>query len=99
MTKRFQLGVPLALCAAMAAVGVSMRAARVTGAAAPQQLEREIQAVSRQFPEIGPGVSALKRDGAGRYYILALPATVVAVYTADGKRIANIPGPNSGTTI
>jgi hypothetical protein len=99
VTKRFQLGVSLAVCAAIAAVGVCLRAARVSGAPAPQQLEREIQAVARQFPEIGPGVSALKRDGAGRYYILALPATVVTVYSADGKRIAKIPGPNSGTTI
>lgn len=64
-----------------------------------QQLEREIQAAGRQFPEVGPGVSALKRDSAGRYYVLALPATSVGVFNAEGKRIGKIPNPSSGASI
>lgn len=35
---------------------------------------------ARLFPSVGPGVTALKRDSAGRYYILAAPASVVSIY-------------------
>jgi DNA-binding beta-propeller fold protein YncE len=59
------------------------------------QVEREIQATGRVFPEIGPGVNALKRDLAGLYYILASPASVISVYGEDGKRRASIPNANS----
>jgi sugar lactone lactonase YvrE len=60
-----------------------------------QAFTREIQARARIFPEIGPGVSALKRDAAGRYYILAAPANAIAIYGADGSRIGQIPNANS----
>jgi len=100
MQRRTQFGAFLSSCAAIAAASICLLASTLPVLpAGAQQLEREIHAVSRQFPEIGPGVSALKRDAAGRYYILALPATAVAVYSADGKRLGQIPNPKSGATL
>ena len=65
-----------------------------------QAFTRDIQARGRLFPELGPGLSALKRDAAGRYYILTAPATSVLIYGADGNRLGQIPNANSrGTKI
>lgn len=90
----------MAACAAFAAAdGYSRAGLCASASSGGQQLEREIQAVARQFPEVGPGVNALKRDAAGRYYVLALPATTVAIYGADGKRVGQIPNANSHATI
>jgi hypothetical protein len=55
----------------------------------------DIAARGRLFPELGPGLRAIKRDSSGRYYILAAPASTVSVYGADGKRIGEIPAANS----
>jgi hypothetical protein len=66
------------------------------GLAQTPQFAREIQARGRVFPEIGPGVSALKRDTRGRYYILTAPANTVAIYGRDGHRIGQIPNSQSG---
>jgi hypothetical protein len=65
-----------------------------------QSFAREMQARARVFPEIGPGVAALKRDAAGRYYILAAPAASVGIYRADGRLMGQIPNAQSqGTKI
>ncbi len=67
-------------------------------AAAPdqdQEFSRDLLARARVFPEIGPGVVAIKSDSAGRYYVLADPAKVISIYQADGKRIGQIPNANS----
>ncbi|HXY79559.1 MAG TPA: hypothetical protein VEI08_02880, partial [Candidatus Bathyarchaeia archaeon] len=45
-----------------------------------QAFTRDIAARGRVFPEVGPGISAIKRDAAGRYYVLAAPATAVLIY-------------------
>ncbi len=55
----------------------------------------DIAARARLFPELGPGLRAIKRDSSGRYYILAAPASTVSVYGTDGKRIGEIPAANS----
>jgi len=60
-----------------------------------QVFTREIEARARVFPEVGPGVAALKRDAGGRYYILALPANAVLIYGRDGNRIGQIPNAQS----
>jgi hypothetical protein len=60
-----------------------------------QGFAREIQARARIFPEIGPGIETLKRDAAGRYYILAAPAASVGIYGVDGRRIGQIPNAQS----
>lgn len=50
---------------------------------------------ARVFSSIGPGVTALKRDSAGRYYILATPASVISIYDRTGALIGKIPNANS----
>jgi len=77
-------------------VSVALFAASAQPVSAQDQaFTREIQARARVFPEIGPGVSAIKRDDAGHYYILAAPATAIAIYGADGSRLGQIPSANS----
>jgi hypothetical protein len=68
--------------------------------ASAQGMQSILRADARVFPSIGPGVSDLKRDSAGRYYILAEPATRISIYDAAGKQIGQIPNANSrGVTI
>lgn len=57
-----------------------------------EQMEREITARARLFPGVGPGIKALKRDSAGRYYVLTAPGQAVQVFGPDGKNLAQIPG-------
>ena len=65
-------------------------------AAARTQTEvPDISARGRLFPELGPGLRAIKRDSIGRYYILAASSSAVLVYGPDGKRIGGIPAANS----
>ncbi len=92
MLRRGQLGLSLALLAFTAAAwNLAPAAGQVENTA------QEILARSRVFPEIGPGVVALKRDSSGRYYILAAPAKTIAVYGPSGNRIGQIPKANSGS--
>jgi hypothetical protein len=70
--------------------------------AAPEDASvvRELLARARLFPDIGPGVAAIKRDSRGRYYILAAPMDRIAVYGPAGERVGQIPNMNSrGATI
>lgn len=90
MFRRTQLGVSLAVLI-LAAAGSNLSPA----AGQEENFARQILARARVFPEIGPGVAALKRDSAGRYYVLAAPAKAVAVYGADGTRAGQIPNANS----
>ena len=50
-----------------------------------------VQSRGRVFPEISSGVTAMKRDFAGRYYVLATPPNVIWIYNPDGKRIGQVP--------
>jgi hypothetical protein len=50
-----------------------------------------VQSRARVFPEINSGVTAMKRDSAGRYYVLATPPNVIWVFSPQGKRIGQIP--------
>jgi hypothetical protein len=90
MFRRLQVGACLVILVAVAAGWNLARAA-----AQDQEFARELVARARVFPEVGPGVVAIKSDSAGRYYVLAAPANVVAIYQADGKRIGQIPNANS----
>jgi hypothetical protein len=65
--------------------------------AAPEEgwIVRELLARARVFPEVGPGVSAIKRDSRGRYYILSAPKDLIAVYGPAGERVGRIPNTNS----
>ncbi len=68
--------------------------------AGSQILDHELESQGRLFPEIGPGFRAIKRDAAGRYYILTAPSAVVQVYDAGGKRTGQIPAnPSTNSAI
>jgi hypothetical protein len=74
--------------------------AGIVSPAGGQQIRSIIEARVRVFPAVGPGVTALKRDSAGRYYVLAKPATLISIYGADGNLTGQIPNANSrGATI
>jgi len=90
MLRRAQLGVSLAALIAVAAGSTLPRAA-----GQEENFARPILARARVFPEIGPGVSALKRDSAGRYYVLAAPAKSIVIYGPGGARAGQIPNANS----
>ncbi len=94
MPRRAQLAVSFAVIAVVSAWNLFP----VLAAQQSREIVREIVARSRVFPEVGPGVRALKRDSSGRYYVLAEPATVISVYGAAGKRVGQIPNANSGDT-
>lgn len=55
------------------------------------EVDIDLSARARVFPSVGPGVKALKRDSAGRYYVVLDPATSVGVYGADGRPLAQVP--------
>jgi hypothetical protein len=65
-----------------------------------QGMQYVIHSETRVFPAIGPGVTALKRDAAGNYYILAAPASTIFVFNSAGHPKGQIPNVNShGATI
>lgn len=57
---------------------------------AAAQAEVELLARGRVFPEFGPGVTAFKRDAAGRYFIL-LARGPLYIVSPEGKTLAQIP--------
>jgi hypothetical protein len=64
-----------------------------------QQIRTVVEPRARIFPSVGAGVTALKRDSAGRYYILAKPANVISIYDGEGTRIGQIPNARSAGTV
>jgi len=58
---------------------------------ASAQEQTALLARARIFPQVGPGVRALKRDSAGRYYVLTAPAAAVLLYGAAGQPVGQIP--------
>jgi hypothetical protein len=64
-----------------------------------QRLKTVIVSHDRVFPRIGAGITALKRDSGGRYYILAKPHTVIEVYRSDGQLIQQIPNAKSNGAV
>jgi hypothetical protein len=90
MFRRLQFGIRLAIVLAMA---IAWNFSPVAGQ--DQEFSRDLLASARVFPEIGPGIAAIKSDSNGRYYVLAEPATAISMYQSDGKRIGEIPNANS----
>jgi hypothetical protein len=62
---------------------------------AAQHLENVIESRGRVFPSVGAGITAVKRDSARRYYVLAKPATVISVYSSVGDLVLQIPNAQS----
>jgi hypothetical protein len=88
MYRRIQLGV-------LAALILSLAAAAHLEPAVAQDAEPEILARARVLPGIGAGLIALRRDSAGHYYAAASPATSISIFSADGKRLGQIPAADS----
>jgi len=55
------------------------------------QIEKDLTAQARVFPEVGAGLRAIQKDAAGRYYILTAPNPSVLIFDAKGARISRIP--------
>ncbi|MGB7228574.1 MAG: hypothetical protein WBD26_12555 [Candidatus Acidiferrales bacterium] len=56
----------------------------------------EITARARLFPDVGPGIKAMKRDSHGRYYFLSTADHAVRIYTADNTFLGQVPRTDSG---
>src|SRR5712692_10163629 len=73
-----------------------MLAAALAGLApalpAGAQIETELLARRRVFPEAGAGLRGVKRDAAGRYYVLTAPGHAVLIYNDAGQRAGPVPG-------
>ena len=52
--------------------------------------EGDLTAKRRMFPEVGPGLRAVRHGQDGRYYILQSPAPGVIVYSPDEKPVLQI---------
>lgn len=78
------------LCAAF--VLFTPRNSRAQG----DDMEIELTARARLFPDIGPGIKSVKRDAAGRYYFLSTTDPAVRVYAADNTFLGQIPTDATG---
>ncbi len=56
-----------------------------------QELDIELYSTAHLLPDVGPGVRAIHRDSAGRFYVLTAPGTALSIYAADGKITGKIP--------
>ncbi|MFY9690838.1 MAG: hypothetical protein WA369_00395 [Candidatus Acidiferrales bacterium] len=82
-----------------AAIALGLLLAAVRPPIHAQQIRTVVEPQARVFPSVGAGVTALKRDSAGRYYILAKPANIVSIYDGDGTKIGQIPNARSGGAV
>jgi hypothetical protein len=87
-------------CFAVIGVAVWMAgAALMAGMAGPafgQGIRPVLISRGRVFPEFSAGITAMRRDAAGRYYVLATPANVIWILGPDGRRIGQVPNAKSG---
>lgn len=60
------------------------------GASVLAQDEGDLMARRRVFPNVGPGLRAVKRGGDGRLYVLASPSPGLLVFDAQGKQVLSI---------
>lgn len=79
-----------------AAVLIPLVCTAAPSSARAQGIENVLHSSARMFPEIGADVRVIKRDSAGRYYIIAKPPSVIWVYSATGQRLGQIPNSHSG---
>jgi len=61
-----------------------------------QGVQTVLHARGRILPDVGRGAAAIETDAAGHYYVLAAPASVISIYSADGKRIGQFPSDPAG---
>jgi hypothetical protein len=85
LTKRYSSATAVLACA------LALMLAAVDAPTQAQGVQTVLHARGRVFPDVGRGAEAIERDAAGHYYVLAAPASVIWIYSADGKRIGQIP--------
>ncbi|HVB08692.1 MAG TPA: hypothetical protein VNF00_07055 [Candidatus Acidoferrales bacterium] len=85
----FAAAAAIAVCAALFLPARSSRAQ-------DNNMEIELTARARLFPDVGPGIKAVKRDAADRYYFLSTTDHAVRVYSADNTYLGQIPTHASG---
>ena len=85
LTKRYSSVAAILTCALAFTFLAMDRPAQAQG------VQTVLHARGRVFPDVGRGAEAIERDAAGHYYVLAAPASVIWIYSANGKRIGQIP--------
>lgn len=45
----------------------------------------------RLLPDAGTGIQAIRRDAAGRYYVLSAPAPAIEIYSPAGVKVGQVP--------
>lgn len=88
LTRTYAWATAVLACAGALALTFS---GAVNPPAQAQGVQTVLHARGRVFPDVGRGAEAIERDAAGHYYVLAAPASVIWIYSADGKRIGQIP--------
>jgi len=56
-------------------------------ACARAQVDADLTAKRRLFPEMGPGLKTIKRGTDGKIYVLASPSPGLVVFSGEGKRL------------
>jgi hypothetical protein len=93
LTERYTRGTSVRvsrLVLALALVAMIGRPAQAQG------VQTVLHARARVFPDVGRGAEAIERDSAGHYYVLAAPASVIWIYSADGRRVGQVPSAQAG---
>lgn len=93
LTKRYSSVTAVLACA------LALVLAAVDRPTPAQGVQTVLHARGRLFPDVGRGAEAIERDAAGHYYVLAAPASVIWIYSADGKRIGQIPNAHGRTNV
>lgn len=84
---------PLALDVKMK-IKVIQQNVTVTGQEGNQCLVAE----KRVLPDVGLGLRAIRRGPSGNYYALIAPGAAASIYSADGKRIGQVPAESARTS-
>jgi len=87
LTKGYTSRTVVLACAFM----LALASASMDRSAQAQGVQTVLHARGRVFPDVGRGAEAIERDAAGHYYVLAVPASVIWIYSEDGRRIGQIP--------
>src|SRR5215472_18813298 len=69
--------------------------ASVLVAGPSSEVDEQLLAKGRVFPNIGPGLRAIRHGADGKYYVLASPTVGVAVFDSTGKPLAVIGAPTA----
>lgn len=82
--------VAMSVCGFWLVVGVHSSLALAPGS------DQDIIARTRLFPDVGPGIKAMKRDSRGRYFFLLSADHAIRIYTASETFIGQVPAISSG---